>query len=209
MAEWQWEPRTRRYRESASGRFLGSNRMAGLRDAFRASMAREARRVTAGLIAGDTALPVWVQEMRGVIKTAYIDQYVMGRGGRGAMTQSDWGACGQLLREQYAWLDQFAQATAGGALTAAQVQARAALYIASSTQAFERGKAAAWNLMLPAYPGDGSSECRSNDRCVWIITETPTAYEATWRLGVAEHCPTCVGRSETWNPLVIGKQVVG
>ena len=121
------------------------------------------------------------------------------------MTQSDWGRVGGLLSNQYRYLDNFAQEIANGTLTEAQIGARSGLYVDSATQAFERAKAASRFLVLPNYPGDGTSLCMANDKCTWVIQEFDNRWEAYWTLSPAEHCQVCLDRATLWNPLVIMK----
>jgi hypothetical protein len=181
--------------------------MIRLRDQFAAAMESRGKASTERLAEGTRTLQQWEAEQRKALKTAYIDQYVMGRGGRGQMTQSDWGRLGSLLKSQYQYLQGFAADLASGALTPAQATARASLYYASSTQAFEAGHGAAWGISLPAYPGDGSTPCKARCACKWSIAETETATEASWLLGAAEHCEVCVGRAAEWAPLTFPKPI--
>jgi hypothetical protein len=84
---------------------------------------------------------------------------------------------------------------------------RAALYGESLGQVYQRYYVAARGLRaglpdLPAYPRDGSTVCRVYCRCQWQIKKRSDAlYEATWKLGQAEHCPDCILRAKQWNPL--------
>lgn len=157
------------------------------------------------LASGEYTLERWNNEMRRAIKDNYIAQYLLGRGGRNAMTQSDWGRVGGLLSNQYRYLDIFAQDISSGLLTSNQISSRSGLYIDSATQAYERARAASRLLVLPAYPGDGTTICMANDKCSWSIVEFENRWEATWTLSPAEHCETCLQRSREWAPLVIYK----
>lgn len=58
---------------------------------------------------------------------------------------------------------------------------------------------------LPAYPGDGTTQCKTNCRCSWDVVELPGEGNANaiWLLGPADHCQTCMQRSEDWAPLQI------
>lgn len=146
-----------------------------------------------------------VTSMRDALRDTYAAEYMAGKGGRNAMTQADWGRLGHMLREQYVYLNEFATEVADGKLSQAQIAARANLYFNSATQAFERGRVAVRGISLPAMPGDGSSECRSNCKCRWEIEETATEWRCTWVLSAAEHCPTCNERASKWAPLIIRK----
>jgi hypothetical protein len=100
------------------------------------------------------------------------------------------------------WIEDIAKAgkLVGGA-------GRAALYGESLGQVYQRAYFLARGSRvglpdLPAYPRDGSTVCRVRCRCQWkIVKRANDLYEATWRLGQAEHCPDCLERSQEWSPL--------
>lgn len=118
--------------------------------------------------------------MRERIKRAYIEQYLVGRGGRDQMTPADWGSIGGMLAEQYRYLEGFAAEVEAGELSQRQINARARMYIRSSKEAYERGRRR-WLLSL-------------DER------DKPT--EVRWILQPAEHCPDCVAfASLRWIPL--------
>lgn len=197
---WKWDEKARRYR-GPNGRFIGKARMLALRDTF-----VDAAKESVGQLAARVAQPGWIDAMREQLKQVYIDQYCLGRGGRNAMTPSDWGRVGNMLKEQYRYLNNFAGDIAAGKLSEAQIAARAKLYMASSTQAYEKGKAYGMGVPpLPAYPGDHSTECGAQCKCEWDIQEWPNEYRAYWRLRPAEHCNTCLERSQKWAPYRIPK----
>ena len=155
---------------------------------------------------GDINIQQWTLQMRETIKRTHIVNYIIARGGVKRMTQSDWGRLGWVLRDQYRYLDRFANTISGGNLTLGQIQARSALYINSARQSYERGKSqGARGISLPVYPGDGSTSCFTSCMCRWVIEEDETQFLCTWKLGEAEHCPDCVQRASLWNPLMIAK----
>lgn len=106
--------------------------------------------------------------MRERIKRAYIEQYLVGRGGRAKMTQVDWGSIGGMLAEQYRYLDGFAAEVAAGVLSAKQISARSRMYVRSSKEAYERG------------------------RRRWLLSLDDKPAEVRWILQPAEHCPDCL-----------------
>lgn len=191
------------YQDADTGKFISQSRVRALMQRFENNFKGETRRISDRLSQGEISIQRWVTEMRQAVKDAYVVQYTVGKGGLGNMAQADWGRIGGLLKGQYAYLNQFAAQVAGGGLTPKQIAARAALYVDSSTQAFERGKAASHGITgLPAYPGDGSTECMANCRCYWDIKRDGTTYTATWKLSSAEHCQTCTDRAASWVDLV-------
>ena len=180
-----------------------------LRESFQAA-ARE-RGLMAGLVddlfSEKATLQQWTLDFRENLKQAYIAQYLVARGGRENMTQEDWGRLGGLLRNQYQYLNGFAQDLADGKLSQAQARIRAGMYLDSARQSFERGKMVGAGIPnLPAYPCDGSAECRTNDRCSWRIEETEGGWNCFWVLDPqAEHCDTCLERAGSWNPLFVAR----
>jgi len=206
---WEWRQATKRYHHNPTNQFIGQRRMVELRDEF---AERQKERVADSelndqLLTGDISIQRWVLGQREIIKQTYIDQYVMGKGGRNAMTQADWGRVGRMLRDQYGYLQNFGQDIADGKKSVAQIRNQASMYIDSSVQAFERGKAASYgNFTLPAHPGDGQTKCLGRCRCKWRIKETDEAWECTWVIdSAAENCEDCQGNARKWNPLIIEK----
>lgn len=204
---WTYDNTSRRYRNTTTGQYIGQRQMTELRDQFAAAKREGTQALAADLASGAKSVQEFDVAFRREIKTAYIDQYVLGKGGRGNMTQADWGRVGQMVREQYIFARDFARDIADGKLSEAQIAQRASLYFDSSTQAFERGRAASHgDLQLPEYPADGSQQCRSRCKCRWDIKETDDAWECTWRLNAAaEHCESCRDNAAKWQPLVVLK----
>ena len=202
---WVWSVAAHRYRNTRTGRFMGPTEMLGLRDSFMDAQRASAAELSERLVQGDLDVGQWQKMMRRDIKTSYIDQYVLAHGGRGTMTQADWGRIGAMVKEQYRYLDGFAEAVADGTLTEGQIRIRSQMYHDSSAQSYERGNAKAYGMPdLPAYPGDGSTACHTNCRCHWRIEEVEGGWDAYWVLDpAAEHCHDCDTRSGDWNPLEV------
>lgn len=87
-------------------------------------------------------------------------------------------------------------------------QARAAMYAESIKAPYWRG--ATRLLPLPAMPGDGTTQCLTNCKCVWDIQELEgeSNYDCTWVMSDVEHCQTCKQRAADWAPLRIREGVV-
>jgi len=119
----------------------------------------------------------WELAMREEIKTAYIEQYLLGRGGVEQMTQADWGSIGGSLSESYSYLSNFSRQIANGELAEGQIRRRSQMYINSAREARER---ALRRVALET----GMTEVR------WVI-DPP-----------AEHCPDCVAlEALSWKPI--------
>jgi len=170
-----------------------------------------------GRLKDGTSRQAFELEFRKLLKENYLAQYLTGKGGDAALQQSDYGRIGGMLAEQYKYLKGFIDDIWAGryndtptTVRVKQLQARMEMYFRSAREAYGRGKALAVGFpidKLPAIPGDGSSECRTNCLCSWVYDETETEHLATWTLSVAEHCPTCVRRSQEWNPFRIAKDL--
>jgi hypothetical protein len=202
---WIWDATLGRYRNLKTGRLLPAARIREMRDRLLDGAAAAMARLAQRLASGDWTVGVWERAMRDAVKAIFGAQYVFGRGGLKAMTRADWERLNDLVQGQYEFLAGFADDVALGKLSLPQITVRAWLYVGSSVQAHEAGKAAALDVELPAMPGDGSSECLGNDRCSWFLRRRQDGLvEATW---VAEDdprvCSTCAQRARDWNPLVL------
>lgn len=203
---WTWDAHAHRYRNNATGRYMANTQMVDLRDQFAAANREWMAGLAQRLSNGEVTLQQWELDFRQRLRSVFLDQYCLGRGGRLAMTQSDWGQVGHMLRDQYHYLHDFAAQVANGDLSAARIASRSQLYLQASTLAYERGRSAGFGMpRLPAYPGDGTTECMVGCRCTWEIQETESAWMCTWTLHPAEHCSTCLERSATWAPLEIAR----
>lgn len=199
-----WDKDIRRYRDADSGRFVAERTVRGIRQGLIDRATAEVDALTSQLADGTITTAEWTVQMRDAVKRLTIDQYLLGRGGRNSMTQADWGRIGYRLREQYAYLQRFAEQVDQGMLTDAQIAARARMYVGATWSTFDRAKAAAWQIVLPAHPGDGSTTCLGNCRCHWRIVRDDEAgvINATWVLdSAAEHCGDCKANAERWSPL--------
>lgn len=203
---WQWDDRSKRYRDTATGRFITQHKAVTLRDFYIEAKKSDMDTLSRRFINHDIDLQQWVLEMRRQVKDTFINEYMLARGGRNNMTFADWGRVGAMLKKQYQYAAGFARDIDSGKMSGGQIRTRARMYIDSATQAFERAKSESLGLpTLPAYPGDGQTVCRANCQCSWDIKDQGDHWDATWVLGVAEHCPDCVENADRWAPLVIPK----
>lgn len=159
---------------------------------------------------GEITLQEWHDLMRQNVKDLHITAYMIGMDGEWSdMTQADWGRVGQVVRGQYGFLAKWAAELAGGPPSLKKMDQRAGYYAAAASQSFSRGRATRVGFTpaeLPAHPGDGSSECRVNCKCFWLIVTLSKSrgdYNVSWRLGNAEHCRTCRSRARSWRSLKI------
>ena len=139
MSDWRWEESTRRYRDQSTGRYMArSDVMSYVNESLAAS--GTATNDMGSMVAQGIISPADFETIaRQEIKEQYITQYMLGRGGRDAMTQADWGSIGGMLRDQYhPYFDGFMADIKAGNLSEAQIQARLRMYVDSSRQAYEK-----------------------------------------------------------------------
>jgi hypothetical protein len=109
-----WNESAGRYVNLDTGRFISSS---AVRDALESAMDVAALRMNAvsqQLIDGEISLAGWQTEMLSQIKISHVAAGAAAGGGWAQMSQSDWGAVGQLVREQYDFLRRFAGQIADG-----------------------------------------------------------------------------------------------
>jgi hypothetical protein len=210
---WAWNEKAKRYYNTETGRFLSKTEALGYVEQSLAASG-SATDLLAGYVADGMLAPGdWRALMREEIKREYIREYLLGIGGRDQMTQADWGSIGGMLKEQYGYLDAFADDVAAGRLSEAQVRSRARMYVNSAREAYERANARAQSggeLVLPAYPGDGQTVCLTNCNCSWNIAEVYDengvliGWDCTWVVNhAAENCDDCLANEQKWAPLEV------
>ena len=201
--DWIWNQLTKRYRNSKTKKTITSNTMLRLRDDFVDEM-RDFSKLTDDLVNSRITVQEWLLDMRKRVRDVNSAQYMLARGGRNAMFQTDLDALADIIKEQYDFLQQFGEEVRAGNLSASQITARSELYMESSTRAHEQAKAASYDIELPQYPADGNQICKARCRCRWEINVLEDKVEAYWLLNVAaKHCDTCLSNAAKWAPYTI------
>lgn len=165
------------------------------------------------MYSGKISLGEWQESMKKMIRELHSSAAAIGKGGWDNMTKSDWGRIGSQVKEQYRYLQGFAEkvATDRESISLEAIQARARMYgeaarnSASLAQAgeFAGGTARQPGRFegLPWIPGDGSTECLVNCKCHWELfvvskTKTTQLVQATWIMAqIEDHCDTCPQRN--------------
>ena len=206
QGQWQWNQNTHRYRNIDTGKIITENTLIGLRDDIVDTWRVRVQNLADDLAEGRLTVQEWTLRMRREVSHVFSDEYLLAKGGRNAMFQTDLDALEDMLTTQYGFLQNFAEDVRAGDLSKAQIAARSELYMDSATQSHERGKAARYGLTLPTYPANGDQICRARCRCRWDIDEGEDEFLCTWLLNVAvEHCDTCLGNAAAYKPLIIPK----
>lgn len=203
--DWVWNQLTKRYRNSKTKKTVSANTVLRLRDDFVDEL-RDFSKLTDDLVNSRITVQEWVFDMRKQVRDVNAAQYMLARGGRNAMFQTDLDALSEIITEQFDYLQQFGEEVRAGNLSASQIKARSELYMESSTRAHEQAKAASFDIELPQYPADGNQICKARCRCRWEINVLEDKIEAYWLLNVAaKHCDTCLSNAAKWAPYTIQK----
>jgi hypothetical protein len=102
------------------------------------AMADDMARLTSQFRAGEMTQAAWRDAMANDVKLVHLAASMAANGGRAAMTASDWGFAGRIVRDQYAFLRGFAdQVAAGTAGTDQQIEKRARMYATSARLTYE------------------------------------------------------------------------
>ena len=197
---WTWDERVNQYRDNATGRFIGAFEMNLRRNEFIDQQHSVLIGHTQSYADGNISIDQFRDLAKTTIKDTIIDMYAMGAGGRNSMSPADWGRVGAIVKDQYKYLRGMFDQLARGELSVAQLNARFKMYLNSANEALWRGITSNYPFTLPAYPGDGGTECLVNCRCEWDIVEVTGGYDCYWRLNADESCGDCIDHSNEWNP---------
>jgi hypothetical protein len=150
----------------------------------------------------------WRTAMREDVTRMHWQYYAAGKGGVGKLDQRDLSIIRAIVNEERGYLDRWGQTMlnarqAGRSLPSeAAIRSRSMYYIEKANATLQRATTEAAGMPpLPAYPKDGTAECRTKDRCRWVIVPVLGGWDCYWRLGYAEHCENCITRARVWNPL--------
>jgi len=201
---YSYDPLRRQYRDDGTGEYIDFDVIVELAQGYSDSLVNDAYSLAEGLET-DLELDRWMDDAVTLVDDAFIAAYLLGVGGLTMLDDNRKSQLGGTLAAQYDYLNGFAGAIALGTMSRAQVGARLALYMRAAMSNLWRGRASAYDLILPAYPGDGSTECVVNCHCAWRIVDEGDSWAAYWELGVTEHCATCQERATVWYPYRVNK----
>jgi hypothetical protein len=190
------------YRDDADA-VVGQATQQDIRDGFAEASERWAENLVALLAAGRLTVDQFERELRERQARTFVAQYLLGRGGRHALTDADRQVLSDILVEQYGFARGFATDLIAGALSVDAATTRAGQYFAASTQAQARALGAAWGVTLPHHPGDLSTQCGSNCGCRISLEDNGDTVNAFWITAGIDNCDDCLRREREWNPLVL------
>jgi hypothetical protein len=165
-------------------------------------LTRNAKSYLDDLSSGILTPQQFLLRMRKDLKTFHYAAYLAGSGKK-ALSPEDRRAVEAIVKRQGGYLERFSKELGTRPVTKRDYN-RAYMYSSALSESYS--KANTLDYVLPAHPGDGTTDCRVNCKCEWRIVVTNVEKKeaaAYWELGNAEHCDTCVTRSKEWSPLYV------
>lgn len=142
----------------------------------------------------------WQADMANVLVSAHLAAWEIGTGR--PPDDQERKILAQIIGDQIDYLNAFADEIDLDRWTK-RYEARARLYAGALKHTYWR--ALSGSFVLPAYPGDGSTECRTNCRCEWRIEDRGAWVDAYWVRHASDSCRTCIERESIWSPLLVWK----
>lgn len=159
--------------------------------------------LTTQLEQGTLTVATWQQKVGRELKVHSVAAYMEGAGKR-LLTPAEQQTVGRAVAGQLRYLDAFAAELTAADELPGSLHSRAALYANSIKAPYWQGVAG--DLPLPAYPGDGSTACLTNCKCLWSITTVNSDtgdYDCYWIRHASDSCSTCRDRAADWSPYEI------
>lgn len=164
------------------------------------------------LLDGRITAEGWMSDMEAAIARYHLAAYMRGSGETAVpSTVREW--LESVIAVQLAFLANFGMVVqaAGPKLQeyGRQFTNRAQMYTNAIKVAYWQGdivRQVGRPLPLPAFPGDGTTQCKTNCGCRWeikVIDKEEGSYNATWLRGKRDSCQSCIEREKMWSPLRI------
>lgn len=170
LERFSFDPRSRRYRDTSTGRYLSDKVVRDAVDVVIDSQKAKVRAASQQLVDGKINLAEWQIQMTANLKSLHVAMGVAASGGFNNVSNSDLGFIAGLIKEQYQYLRSFAkQIKSGDQKLDGSLLVRAELYVEASRTLHEAVRARSAKL-------SGKSEQRS-------------------LLGIADHCGSCVAEA--------------
>jgi hypothetical protein len=194
-----------RWYDTGNGRFVAEQAVTDEMRLHQTATYNVLDNLTSQLYGGQITLEQWQIGVAYELKDAHLAQAMFAVGGKNNMTQANYGRVGHTLRDQYGFLNGFAQDIAAGRVSEAQALARIRMYGNATQASYWREYRNAtteliyWNLNpaehcgdcvglaggspykpqdLSQVPGDGATQCRGNCKCTLSREAIPQAVTA-------------------------------
>lgn len=163
---------------------------------------------------GRITLDEWLAAMEAEVDDLHHAAYMTGSGKGNQLDGRDLAIIAAIVAAQLLFLRNWAnQLRAMTEVNPSALISRANLYLYAANSTIQKAETAALGMPeLPAYPGDGQSQCLVRCLCHWAIQFLPGDgnWDCYWVLGEPEtvHCDNCPRRAEVWKPLQIRSGVI-
>jgi len=177
LSRYTYNPRSRRYTDRVSGRFVAAKDVRQAVDAIIDKETDKIRNVAQQLVDGQINLAEWQIQTTAILKKLHVAMGIAANGGFQNMSQADLGYIGSLVKKQYKFLRSFAkQIKNGGQALDGTLVSRSALYTQASRNTYE-------DVAGRSARNGGMKESRSI-------------------LGTADHCSLCLSEAKRgWVPI--------
>lgn len=173
--EYRYNPAAGRY-IGANGRFVSGDSVRGALDSTLKASQAEIDRLSRALVNKEITVAQWQSGMATQIKNAHLSAGAVNRGGWAQMTQGDFGKVGSNLKEQYKYLQNFADEIASGKQKLnGNLLRRARMY-------GEAARGTGQDIARRVAAGNGYTE-------------------EIRILGKSDHCPDCLEYAGQWAPI--------
>jgi hypothetical protein len=182
LDDYYYRPNTGQYHDSETGKFVGRAEILRTVAQEVKSLQSRLENLSKPLLNDAQSVADFQRAIAQELKTSYIQLAIVASGGKDRIGSRQYGAIGQILKEQYKLMDNFGKAIATGELSKAQIRARAGSYSRSLKVAFHAAEKA-------TRKGDGFTQAKRN-----LDSQ-------------AQHCRSCI-EYETWGWVGINEIVL-
>lgn len=147
---WVWDTKSGRYRDRTTGRFLSQTNLEKLQRRHIALIEKDIETIGELLIRRQISLETWQETTGRALKSLWLQEYALGRGGVKQVEPTEWLAVGRQLREQYSYLRGFSEDINRGysvgkdgrqiPMSESRFRARLNMYSKAAKTSFEMGK---------------------------------------------------------------------
>lgn len=141
--EFLWDAKTGRYRYRDTKKFVSAEAVAALTQKRILAAQTDFQQLGQLLIDGKISLLTWQTETAGALKILRSQQYLLGVGGLARMMVADRLGIARQLKEQYAYLREFATTLRDEGMSRAQFFNRLGMYAESTASSYHAGQQSA------------------------------------------------------------------
>ena len=175
---YEWSPGSQRYVNAVTKRFVARTQVRQALDITLDRSRNEVARLSRELVNGRINLADWQRATAREIKNMHMASAALAKGGWAQMTPQDTGRVGRIIRDEYAYLANFAQQIKSGQqkldgslVTRANLYAQAprgTYHAIEQRGMMEQGKTECRNVLGPADHCEGANSCIEQTAKGWV-----------------------------------------